>query len=84
MCDVALITASFPFSVSPIFRLTFERKQDLLQQQESPQERRRIQEKWIISFQNEKAQLFPCPIVTLPVNLIYRTGIRNDVINRKD
>jgi hypothetical protein len=52
-----------------------------LQQQESLQERRRIQEEWTIPVQNEKALFSRYHIVVLIVNLIYETGIGNDEMN---
>jgi hypothetical protein len=55
-----------------------------LQREESLQDRRKIQEKWVIPIQNEKALFLQCHIVVIAVKLIYGPGIGNDVMNWGD
>jgi hypothetical protein len=48
-----------------IFRLKFKGNQNLFQQEESLQDRRKTQKEWVIPIQNEKALFLQCHMVVI-------------------
>jgi hypothetical protein len=54
-----------PLNLYLIFRLKFKGNQNLFQQEESLQDRRKTQKEWVIPIQNEKALFLQCHMVVI-------------------